>query len=167
MAKKQLMLAFFASETAADEAVKRIQDWDARTEHVYVDTIGILVKDEKGKIKTHKLGKRKTSAGVILGAIAGILTGGLSLVGGALIGGVMGHFMQKGLGLSKADLARINGELDGGKAAVGVLADPDDVTSLTTLLTDSGGVLEVHEVSDETIEQVEEAAQDTTEESAA
>jgi hypothetical protein len=46
-------------------------------------------------------------------------------VGGALAGGVLGSFFHKGLGLSKDDLDRIGGELDDGKAAVVILAEPE------------------------------------------
>lgn len=55
----------------------------------------------------------------IVGAIAGVLSGGLTLVagrvGGAVLGGVLGSFFHEGLGISKDDLARISSELDGGR----------------------------------------------------
>jgi len=52
MAKKQFVLAFFGSEAAADEAVNKIKQWDKASKEVKLGAIGVLVKDDKGKIKT-------------------------------------------------------------------------------------------------------------------
>jgi hypothetical protein len=159
MAKKQLVLAFFANEAAADDAVNAIKGWDKASKDVKLGAIGVLVKDDKGKIKTHKLGKRKTGGGAVLGVLAAVLTGGISLLGGAVAGGILGAFFHKGLGMSKDDLARINGELDGGKAAVGILAGADEVAGVSAKLAELGGAPETHEVSDEAVEQAEVAAE--------
>ena len=159
MAKKQLVLAFFENEAAADAAVNAIKGWDKASKEVKLGAIGVLVKDDKGKIKTHKLGQRKTGGGAVLGILAAVLTGGISLLGGAVAGGILGAFFHKGLGMSKDDLARINTELDGGKAAVGILAKPDEAAGVTAKLAELGGVPETHEVSDEAVEQVQEAAE--------
>jgi hypothetical protein len=167
MAKKQLVLAFFENEAAADEAVKAIKGWDKASKDVKLGAIGVLVKDDKGKIKTHKLGKRKTGAGAVLGVLAAVLTGGISLLGGAVAGGILGAFFHKGLGMSKDDLARINGELDGGKAAVGILAAADEAAGVSAKLAELGGKAETHEVSDEAVEQAEVAAESQPEEPAA
>ena len=164
MAKKQLVLAFFGNEAAADEAVKAIKGWDKASKEVKLGAIGVLVKDDKGKIKTQKLGQRQTGAGAVLGALAAVLTGGISVLWGAVGGGILGAFFHKGLGLSKDDLARINGELDGGKAAVGILAKPDEAASVTAKLAELGGKPETHEVSDEAVEQAKEAAESKPEE---
>jgi hypothetical protein len=110
------------------------------------------------------LGKRKSGIGVLLGALVAVLSGGASLVGGALAGGVLGSFFHKGLGLSKDDLDRIGSELDGGKAAVCILAEPDEAAEVSDKLAALGGVPETHEVSEEAVAQAEEAAEEETEE---
>lgn len=161
---KQLVLAFFENEGAAEEAVKQVKEWDKVTEEVKLDAIGILVKDEKGKIKTHKLGKRKTGVGAVLGALAAVLTGGMSLVGGVLVGGVLGSFFKQGLGMSKEDLAGMSAALDSGKAAVGVLAVPAEAVLVAGKLAALGGAVESHEVSEEAVAQVEEAVEAAPEE---
>jgi uncharacterized membrane protein len=163
MAKKQFVLAFFGSEAAADGAVNEIKQWDKASKEVKLGAIGVLVKDDKGKIKTHKLGQRKTKGGAVLGALAGVLSGGISVLGGAVVGGILGAFFHKGLGLSKDDLARIDSELDGGKAAVGVLAEPEEAADVSAKLAELGGVPETHEVSDEALEQVETAVESAPE----
>ena len=60
MGNKQLVVAFFDSEDAADDAADAIKKWDKASKDVKLGAIGILAKNEKGKIKTHKVGKRKT-----------------------------------------------------------------------------------------------------------
>jgi hypothetical protein len=84
--------------------------------------------------------------------VAGMLLGGL-------IGGVLGSFFHKGLGLSKEDLERLNGELDGGKAVVAILAEAYEADAVTSRLSELGGVPEQHEVSDEAVEQAGDAVE--------
>ena len=163
MAKKQLIMAFFTDEAAADAAVNSIKMWDKASKEIKLGAIGILVKDDKGKIKSHKLGQKKTGTFAVLGALAGVLSGGVTVLGGAVVGGILGAFFHKGLGLSKEDLARIGGELDGGKAAVGVLVQPDEAAGVSAKLAELGGKLEIHEVTDEALDQVQTAAETTPE----
>jgi hypothetical protein len=163
---KQMVLAFFETEAAADAAVQAIKQWDKADKDIKLGAIGILVKDEEGKVKTHKLGKRKTGTGAVLFGLAAVLTGGASLLGGVLFGGIVGSFFRKGLGLSKEDLARIDGELTGGKAAVAVLIHEDEVAAVSAKLTELGGVPETHEVSEEVVEEAAAAAEEASEEPA-
>jgi uncharacterized membrane protein len=158
MAKSQLVLAFFENEAAADAAVESLKKWGKAGKEIKRDAVSVLVKDEQGKIKEHKLGKRKTKTGALAGALVGVLSGGVTLVGGAIVGGILGAFFHKGLGLSKEDLARIDGELTSGKAAVVILAKPGEVEDVTAKLTKLGGTTEAHKVSDEAIEQAVNAA---------
>jgi hypothetical protein len=160
MAKQQLVLAFFANEAAADQAVNAIKQWDKASKEIKLGAIGVLVKDDKGKIKTHKLGQRKTKTGAVLGVVAAILSGGVTIIGGAIAGGILGAFFHKGLGLSKDDLARIGGELDGGKAAAAVVAAPEEAAAITAKLTELGGVAETHEVSEEALDQAATATEE-------
>ena len=101
MAKQQLVLAFFENEAAADQAVDGIKQWDKASKEIKLGAIGVLVKDDKGKIKTHKLGKRKTGTGAVLFGLAAVLTGGATLLAGAVFGGIVGSFFRKGLGMSR------------------------------------------------------------------
>lgn len=166
MANKQLVLAFFADEAAADQAVDQIKQWDKADKDIKLGAIGVLVKDDKGKVKTHKLGKRKTGTGVVLGVLAAILSGGVTLLGGIIGGGIVGAFFHKGLGMSKDDLARIGGELDGGKAAVGILTSADEAAAVSAKLSELGGVAETHEVTEEAIDQAAAAAEEAPAEDA-
>ena len=141
------MLAFFDTEDAADEAAKALKDWEKATEYMKVDAIGVLVKDDKGQVKEHKLGKRAgkrgMGIGVALGVVAAIPTGGLSLAGGVLGGagggGVIGEFFHKGLKMTDEDTARIGRELDAGHAAVGVLTWDSETEAVAKKLKGLGG----------------------------
>ena len=156
---KQLVLAFFDNEAAADAAVKAVQQWDKASKEIKLGAIGVLVKDDKGKIKTHKLGARKTAGGAVIFGLAAVLTGGASLLAGAIFGGIVGSFFRKGLGISKEDLARIDGELNGGKAAVAILATPEEATAVSAKLAELGGKPETHEVSEEAVQEATTAAE--------
>ncbi len=163
MANKQLVLAFFDSEAAADKAVNDLKAWDKANQDIKLGAIGVLVKDAQGKVKTHKLGSRKWGVGAILGAIAAVLSGGMTLVGGAVLGRLVGAFFHSGLGMSKEDLARIDKELDNGRAAVGVLANDNEAASVSKKLSELGGKAETHAVSDEAVQQATVAVQSAPE----
>jgi hypothetical protein len=164
MAKQQLVLAFFEKEAAADAAVEAVKQWDKASKEIKLGAIGILVKDDKGKIKTHKLGKRKTGTGAVLFGLAAVLTGGATLLAGAVFGGIVGSLFRKGLGISKEDLARIDGELNDGKAAVCILAAPDEAAAVSAKLAELGGQPESHELSEEVVQEAETAAEAMPEE---
>lgn len=155
----RLVIAVFDSEELADKAVTQVKEWDDAIGGVRLGAIGVLVKDSKGKIKTNKLGPRHTGAGLALGALAGLLTGGISVIGGLVIGGVAGHFVHSGLGLSKEDMARLNSELDGGKAAVAVVVEAGELDAVISWLKDLGGKTEAHAVTDEALQEAATASQ--------
>jgi uncharacterized membrane protein len=157
---QQLVLAFFPGEDAADEAAMAVKQSEKATEYMKLDAVGVLVKDNEGKVKEHKLGrragKRGMGVGVALGLVAAIPTGGLSLVGGVLGGGagggVIGEFFHKGLRVSDEDAARIDRELDAGHAAVGVLAWDFETEAIANKLKELGGTPQTHEVTKLTAE---------------
>ena len=163
---KQLVLAFFDNEAAADQAVDAVKQWDKASKEIKLGAIGVLVKDDNGKIKTHKLGKRKTGTGAVLFGLATVLTGGATLLAGVVFGGIVGSFFRKGLGMSKDDLARIDGELAGGTAAVGILAAPDEAAAVSAKLAELGGKAESYEISDEVVQEAATAAAEMPEEAA-
>ncbi len=156
---KQLVLALFADEAAADAAADQIKAWDKASADVKLGAIGILVKDEKGKIKTHKMGSRKTKGGAVLGVILGVFSGGVTLLGGLIGGAVLGSLFKKGLNISKDEQAKLNTELDAGKAAVGLMVDAAEVEAVKAKLAELGGTAEAYEVSDEAVEEAAAAAE--------
>jgi uncharacterized membrane protein len=164
MASKHVIIAKFPSAALAEEGASQIKMWDKANDAVKLGGIGILVWEE-GKIKTRKVGPRATGTGAkwgtILGVATGILSGGVTLIGGALAGavggGVLGAFFHKNLGLSDDDKARLESHLQTGGAALVVMADDVEVAATAAQLSSLGGTVENYEVPAETVAQVEAA----------
>jgi hypothetical protein len=153
MSNKTVVLAIFNDEPSADTAAASLKDSGVAKK----DAIGVLVLDENGKIKTGKVGKRSMGKGAGIGTALALVTPvglGVGLIGG----GLLGALHHKNLGLSEADRDRIGSELEGGKAAVGVLAPVSEASAVASTLTDLGGTTEAHDVSDEALEEAQAAA---------
>ena len=121
----------------------------------------MLHQKDNGKIKTKKYGAHNTGSGAKIGLLLGVLAAVLpavtligGVVGGAAAGGILGSFSRKGLGMSDEDLARIKQQLSNGKAALAVLATPEEVASVTAQLATTGGVTETLEAPTDEIEKV-------------
>ncbi|HEX6868437.1 MAG TPA: hypothetical protein VF119_06510 [Candidatus Limnocylindrales bacterium] len=157
MSDQQVIVAIFDDEAAADAAVAALNAWEHDTVDMDLDAIGVLVADDDGRIKEHKLGRRSTGKGAGIGLVLAVIAPP-TLLAGVVAGGIAGHFHHKGLGLTQADLDRLAGELTGGKAAVGIMADPVDAVPIVAKLKSLGGTVEAHDVSDEALEAVAAAA---------
>jgi hypothetical protein len=161
MADQQVVLSIFDDEAAADAAVDALKAWDEDSVDIRLDAIGVLVVDDKGQVREHKLGQRSGGKGAGIGLVLAVIAPP-TLLAGVVGGGAIGHFHHKGLGLSQADRERITAALEGGKAAVGVLADTVDSVPIVAKLKSLGGTPEVHELSDEALEAVAAAARDAS-----
>lgn len=154
MSHKQLVLGIFADEASAQEAVVALAD----TAVASGDAMGILVLDDKGRLKTDKVGARSWKAGAGVGAcllVVGPAALGVGIVGGTLAGGL--H--HKNLGMSDWEKEHLATDLKGGKAAVGVLADRGDGPAIAAAMANLGGLPESFELSEETLESVAAATQ--------
>lgn len=157
MSNKQVVLAIFDDETAADAAAEEVKNWDKTSKDVTLNAIGVLVMDDNEKIKTHKLGARSTGKGAGIGLILAMLTP-VGLVAGVVGGTVLGRLHRKGLGISDADRERITHELEQGRAVVGVLAPDAQAEAIKNKLAELGGRSETHDASDEALEQAAKEA---------
>ena len=168
MSSQTLVLALFADQAEAEDAVETIQRWAKRTHSAKLSAISVIVKDEEGKIKTHNLRSRKREGAVLFG-LGAFLTGGatigLGLIGGALVGGGIGSFFHKGLKISEEDKERLNQELDSGKAAVGIMVKEGEASEVAAELVLLGGQTDTYEVPDEVVTEIESAIEATPEES--
>jgi uncharacterized membrane protein len=152
---KRLVLALFADEAAARAAAESLTRWDEANQDVRAGAVGIITRDEKGKVKQDLVGGRSTvkgtKIGVILGLILAVPTGGLGLIGGALGGalggGLVGSLFHHGLEMSAEERARIVAEIEGGRAALGVLTSDVEAPLFASKLQELGGRAQMHEVS--------------------
>ena len=102
MSDKQVVLAMFPDEAAADAAGQALKQWDKADDDIKLNAIGVLVLDGKGKVKTHKLGRRSTGKGAGIGVVLAVIAPP-TLLAGAIGGGVLGALHHKGLGLTGED----------------------------------------------------------------
>jgi uncharacterized membrane protein len=154
VADKRLIISIFDAEADADEAAAALRHTGA----VVDDAIGILVLDKHGKLKTHKVGASSGGKGAAAGAVVGLIGGplglGVSMAGGALLG----KLHHKDIGLDDAQRDRLAAALRDGKAAVGVLADPDEVIAVESLLVGRGGETDAHELDAAILREAAEGA---------
>jgi uncharacterized membrane protein len=151
---KRLVISIFDTEAAAEEAVGAVQDSGA----VVDDAIGVLVLDEHGKLKTHKVGATSGVKGAGVGTVLASLGPvgiGVGVAGGALLG----KLHHKDLGLDDADRERLSGALRGGKAAVGVVPDADELVAVESILVGRGGDTEAHELDEAAVREAAESAE--------
>ena len=153
MSNHVVVLAIFKDEASADAAAASVKESGVAKG----DAIGVLVLDEKGELKADKVGKRSWGKGAGIGAVVALVTP-VGLAAGLIGGGLLGALHHKNLGLDDADRERIRGELEGGKAAVGVLAPVDEAKVVADKLGELGGTSETHAVSDEAVDQAQTAA---------
>jgi uncharacterized membrane protein len=153
MSNKTVVLAIFNDEARADNAAAALRD----SGMARGDAVGVLVLNEKGELKAEKVGKRSWGKGASIGAVVALVTP-VGLAAGLIGGGLLGALHHKNLGLNEADRDRIGGELQGGKAAVGVLAPVSEATVVAGKLTDLGGTVETHSLSEEAVEEAQTAA---------
>ncbi len=150
MADRQLILALFPDEPAADAAAGSLKSSGIADG----DAIGILALDSDGKLKQDKVGAHSTGKGAAIGGVIGVVTA--AFLGPAVLGGmVVGALHHKNLGLSDADKARLTAELNAGKAAVGVMAPVDTAPAVSNRLAQLGGTPEHFDLSDEALEAAE------------
>ena len=153
MSNKTVVVAIFKDEVSADAAAASVKESGVAKG----DAIGVLVLNEKGELKADKVGKRSWGKGAGIGAVVALVTP-VGLAAGLIGGGLLGGLHHKNLGLDEADRERIRRELEGGKAAVGVLAPVSEAAVVADRLSELGGAAETHAVSDEAVEEAQTAA---------
>src|SRR3954453_5818149 len=149
---KTIVLATFDDEATADAAAGALRD----SKIAKGDAIGVLVLDDKGQVKTEKVGKRSVGKGAGIGLVLAAFT---PVGAGAVVGGAaLGALHHKNLGLKSGDRERIGKQLEDGKAALGVLAPVAEADAVSTKLAELGGTAEAHQTTDQALEEVQAAA---------
>jgi uncharacterized membrane protein len=170
---RNLIVAYFPDEDAADAAARQLKHWDKGTKEVKLGGMGIITQ-KKGKLKTHYVGARAGGTGAkwgtILGAtgglatgvmvVTGVLTGGLGLIPGAIaglaVGTVGGSLFHKRIGMTDDDRARLEAYLANGGAALAVMADDAEVEPTRAEIAGLGGKVEQYTLPDDVLEEVDE-----------
>jgi uncharacterized membrane protein len=149
---KQLVLGVFPNLDAAQLAVKNLQEGGADYLEMHIGSIGILVLDDKGKLKEMKRGQRMGGRGATIGLALAAVTP-IGLIAGLAGGAVLGHFRQQGPKFSDDDRERLVERLQGGKAALGMIVEASQADLAAQAIEGHGGsVAESLEMSDEEVE---------------
>lgn len=158
----KLVVAFYVNAAAAEAAAEDLKQWDDADDDIKLGAIGIITLNPKnGEIEVQEIGQRNTKKGALwgtaIGAAVGILSGGLALIPGMLIGaavgGGAGALDHKALGMTDQDAEKLASHLRSGGAALGVMADDFEVEATKTQMVKAGGV-----VGDYELEQVAKEA---------
>jgi hypothetical protein len=148
---EHVVIAMFDNESFANYGIDLLKKWDQANDAIKLGAIGTITK-EGDKFKTHaphKFGKG-AKVGVVLGSVAAVLTGGTSVLvgamGGAALGSITGGLFKQSLHLTKEEIEALGRELDEGKVAVVVTCDEHEVEATSHQLTQFGGVLRTYQV---------------------
>lgn len=154
MAKQKddhVIIALVKDEAAAKAAEKALKKWDKDDKDLKLGNIGwIYMKGDK--VKTH-MGHdegKGAEAGAAVGIIAGVLSGGVTVVAGAVgagaIGGIGGSFFKKSTELTKDEIQTIGKSLTDGQVAMVVTCKEDDVKAASDELTTLGATVKQYAV---------------------
>lgn len=157
MSNKRLVLALFANVPTAEAAADALKSSRIAEGHA----MGVIALDD-GQLRVDKVGGRSWGAGGLIGAGALIL--GPAMIGpGIVIGTLAGGLHHKSLGMTDADQARLAGELQGGKAALGIKVYEEDWARTMVEVEKLGGLPESYEVAEEVFEAANKAVADAKE----
>ena len=103
-ATERAVTAYFDGAAQAEQAAQELLRWDKADDVIKLGAIGILTRNSQGKLETKNLSPRNTGKGALvglgLGALAAVLSGGLTLlptaVAGAAGGGLAGSLSKQG-----------------------------------------------------------------------
>jgi uncharacterized membrane protein len=164
---KNVIISYFESADKAVEAAEGLKSWDKANDDIKLGGIGILTM-ANGEIKTVNIGNKATGtgakAGVAIGLVTGVLSGGITLIGGALAGlaggALLGSLKHKSLGLTDGDLEQFKTELTNGKAALVVTADDEEVNPTLAEIEKLGGKVVSYTADQDAISAINQAAAD-------
>jgi uncharacterized membrane protein/predicted flap endonuclease-1-like 5' DNA nuclease len=162
-----MVVAYYVNEDAAAGAAEDLKKWDDANDDIKLGAIAVLTLDPKsGEIKANDVGQRNTKKGALwgtaIGAVAGILTAGIGLIPGLLVGagggGALGALSHKDVGMTDEDREKMAGKLRNGGAALAVMCDDFEVEATKAEMARVGGETESYGLSDVTAAAISTAA---------
>ncbi len=165
---RELIVAYFDTADAADAAAVKLKSWDKDRKDIKLGGMGIITMED-GKLKTDKVGARAAGTGAkwgtILGAAgglaAGLLTGGIGLIPGAIaglgLGAGGGALFHKRVGLTDEDREKLMDHFKNGGAALAVMADDFEVAPTSDEITALGGDVKSFSIPDDIQDEIDEA----------
>ncbi len=131
---KSVVVGQFASEEKAHAAADQMKSWDKASKEISLGAMQVMFMKD-GKVESKAAGSRKTGSGAkwgaIVGVVAGVFSGGLTLLAGAaygaIAGGLLGSLKKAGLKVSDAELQKVQLWLDQGSALLVVMCDEGEM----------------------------------------
>lgn len=163
-----LVVGYFVNRGAAEATVEDLKKWDKANDTIKLGAIAVLTLDEStGKVQAQEMGQRDTKKGAFWGAgigvVAGILTAGIGLIPGVLLGSAagsgMGALNHKSVGMTDEDRVVMANRLKHGGAAVAVMADDFEVEATEAELERLGGTVYRFTIPEETASMVDRAVE--------
>jgi hypothetical protein len=162
---RNVVIAYFESLAKANAAIEQLREWDKSNPDILLGGIGLMYWDGQ-KIVTEQAGNRAAGTGAkvgtVVGVAAGILTGGVGLIGAALVGmtggALVGALKKKGIHVTEEQLANITEQIKAGKFAVVAMADENEVNPTAAVLEAMGGTTQYVPVSAEAVDEMQAAA---------
>ncbi|MFN2136500.1 MAG: DUF1269 domain-containing protein [Candidatus Promineifilaceae bacterium] len=168
MAEKDpyLIIAFFPSAEAAQEAGMAMKEWDKERKDIDLGAMSILTVDAQGELHEAAVGDRKTGSGakwgVLAGAALGLLTGGVGLIGGAIVGlaagALGGSLFHKKIGMTDDDQQRLESHLKAGGAALATMMDFDEIESVISEFNKMDAEVATYNVPQEVLDDLDRMA---------
>jgi uncharacterized membrane protein len=168
------VIAVFDDAAKAEQVAHEMMAWDKANDDIKLGALGLLTRQVgdwgQGEIKTQNFSSRNTGRGAKigmgLGVLAAVFSGGLTLipgaVGGAVAGAAVGSVSRTGLGITEDERQQLVGELDGGRAALLVMCDEDEVKAVTDYLVAAGGRPQSHVIDDADLQAASAAVEAST-----
>jgi hypothetical protein len=162
---RNVVIAYYESLQKANAAIEQLREWDRSNPDILLGGIALMYWDGQ-KIVTEQAGNKAAGTGAkvgtVVGVAAGILTGGVGLIGAALVGmtggALVGALKKKGIKITEEQLANITDQIKGGKFAVVVMADENEVNPTAAVLEAMGGATQFVPVSADAVDEMQAAA---------
>jgi uncharacterized membrane protein/predicted flap endonuclease-1-like 5' DNA nuclease len=159
-----LVVGLFVNEAGAKEVANDIKEWDEwERKDIELGAMAVLtINPETGKLHSKEVGERTAKKGLgwgtAIGATVGILSGGLALIPGMIIGGAagagLGSLNHKSVGLTDEQHDKLIEALKHGGAALAVMADDFEVEAVVAKLEEEGANVDHYNLPDETAEAI-------------
>ncbi len=160
---RQLVLAIFDDEVSADAAAEGLNWWaDGEAAEKMIDLHRVQamgVRERAGTATSRPRSSAQEASGRGPGSDSSSRTSTpVGMAAGIIGGGILGALHHKALSISNDDRERLGRELQGGKAALGVMTDKTSAAVISSELASLGGTIEIHELDDATIAAADAAA---------
>jgi uncharacterized membrane protein/predicted flap endonuclease-1-like 5' DNA nuclease len=163
----KLVVAYYQNIPTAGGAAQELMEWDEADDDIKLGAIAVMSYDPlNDALKADEVGQRNTRKGALwgtaIGATLGILTGGIALIPGLIIGAgtgaAIGAVDHKDVVITDGEAAEMLERLRHGAGAVAVMADDFEVEPVKIFLARLGGDVDDFTLPAETAEAVTAAA---------